>query len=224
MPLLCGNGYATESTEIYSLINERLSYMRNVAHYKYVKHLCIENRKREENVLLSAKEFAGENALDEVSVVNFFKVQIQIAKMIQHRATSHFYIYLPPTKVINLDSVLRPELIKIEKQLNEKLSEFLNEGKMFSSLSQVDFYRSVHSPYLTITEKDALFTALLAIQLKKMNVKSMFFPNSAIPSYVCQNSPRRIRDFLHVNFFLHLFGFKGFICVISHPFSYSSTM
>lgn len=92
MPLLCGNGYATEPTKIYSLINERLSYMRNVTHYKYVNHLCIENRKREENVLLSAKEFAEENGLDEVSVVNLFKVKIQIAKIIQHRATSSFYI------------------------------------------------------------------------------------------------------------------------------------
>lgn len=162
----CGKCMAIDAHDIYLLINARLGYMEDVAYYKYVNNVCIENREREKAVLSNAQTFAEDNGLDEVTTVDFFKTQIEIAKVIQYRARAHFYTSPPTKEPMDLANVLRPEISNIGKQLNEKLSKFLNDGKTFDPHMHMDFYQQIRSPYLTTLDKHKLFDSLLEVQLK----------------------------------------------------------
>ena len=58
------NAEQKESSALFSLINKRLSYMEDVALYKYEKNIKIEDLDREQIVINEALEEAAEKDLD----------------------------------------------------------------------------------------------------------------------------------------------------------------
>lgn len=67
------------------LINERLSYMKDVAGYKAEKHLAIEDQEQEKKVLLQSTAEAESFGLDGQSAAPFIIAQMDAAKAIQYR-------------------------------------------------------------------------------------------------------------------------------------------
>ena len=68
---------------LFSVINQRLSYMPSVAAYKWQNNLPIESLERERKVLQSATQQAEKLGLEPQAVEAFFKIQIEIAKDVQ---------------------------------------------------------------------------------------------------------------------------------------------
>ena len=76
---------AVKSSDIFKTINERLSYMEDVALYKAQKGIKIEDLARELVVVETASLSAQKAGLDIESVSEFFQAQISAAKAIQYR-------------------------------------------------------------------------------------------------------------------------------------------
>lgn len=70
---------------LFAAVAERLSHMRDVAHFKSIAGRPIEDRAREEIVLDAAVASAVARGLDAGSVRAFFRAQIDAAKIIQYR-------------------------------------------------------------------------------------------------------------------------------------------
>nr|WP_269809096.1 gamma subclass chorismate mutase AroQ [Enterovibrio nigricans] len=70
---------------LFSAINERLSYMEDVALFKANNHKPIEDIEREKIVINKASESAKDSGLNQQSVIGFFTAQISAAKAIQYR-------------------------------------------------------------------------------------------------------------------------------------------
>ncbi len=76
---------AIQNEYVASLINQRLSYMKDVAGSKEKNHLAIEDLFQEEKVLSKAELEAEKLGLDGKSVKFFMQAQIDAAKAIQYR-------------------------------------------------------------------------------------------------------------------------------------------
>lgn len=74
-----------ESNNVELLINQRLSYMKDIAGYKARNYLAIEDLPQEEKVLSSTVSEADKLGLDGESVKPFIQAQMDAAKTIQYR-------------------------------------------------------------------------------------------------------------------------------------------
>jgi chorismate mutase len=155
------------SSDIFNTINERLSYMEDVALYKANKSIKIEDLKRELIVLDKANQSAQKEGLDKQSVMGFFQAQISAAKAIQYRYRAEL-LSVPNDKTPrDLKSVVRPNLIRLGAKLNEELAEFLTHGGRFKPSEIKDFNQTLTSPFLSENDKKMLFNALTKIQVQK---------------------------------------------------------
>lgn len=75
----------TQSADVASLINQRLSHMKDVAGYKAQHHLAIEDLPQEAKVLANSVAEAEKLGLDGESVKPFIQAQMDAAKAIQYR-------------------------------------------------------------------------------------------------------------------------------------------
>jgi chorismate mutase len=153
-------------TELFSTINLRLSYMEDVALYKANNNKPIEDIVREAVVIEKASISAEKEGLDKQSVIDFFKSQISAAKAIQYRYRADLLNEPTTSTPRNLNTVIRPRLIKLEKKINTELAHYLQEGGTFSKKHLVLFKATLNSRYLTDTDKEALFKGLTQIQLQ----------------------------------------------------------
>ncbi|WP_367989050.1 chorismate mutase [Vibrio sp. NTOU-M3] len=167
LTLLTFNAYSAPTPDaLFSTINERLSFMEDVALFKANHGKAIEDIKREEVVIENASIAAEKVGLDKQSVVGFFQAQISAAKAIQYRYRADL-LTSPETRTPrDLQTVVRPELIKLGKQINHELADFLKQGGKLTTQDNAKFSATIRSPYLTQADKQALFNALTQIQLQ----------------------------------------------------------
>lgn len=157
---------AVKSSDIFSTINERLSYMEDVALYKANKSLKIEDLARELVVLDKAKLSAQKEGLDIQSVTGFFQAQISAAKAIQYRYRADLLSAPSDKTPVDLKSVVRPNLIRLGAKLNEELADFLTHGGTFKPSEISDFNQALTSPFLSENDKKMLFNALTDIRMQ----------------------------------------------------------
>ncbi|MEM1112113.1 MAG: gamma subclass chorismate mutase AroQ [Pseudomonadota bacterium] len=166
--LLAQLACATSSPEdpkarVYSLIEQRLTYMPDVAAFKYEHQIPIENLEREAMVIANVVAEAAEAGLAPASVVPFFETQIAAAKLIQasvwqqlengDQALSGYR---------DLETDVRPALDRIGAELISAIANVLNQGLEFKP---EDLARSIDSQYLPRASYDELGEALSAIRL-----------------------------------------------------------
>ena len=72
-------------SDIAALLNQRLSYMKDVAGYKASHHLPIEDLQQEARVLADSLSLAEKSGLNGHSVQPFIQIQMDVAKAIQYR-------------------------------------------------------------------------------------------------------------------------------------------
>ncbi|MBE9537906.1 MAG: gamma subclass chorismate mutase AroQ [Proteobacteria bacterium] len=114
----------TFANELLDLVEQRLGYMKDVAAYKWQRDLPIENRERENVVLVAAVQTGLRFKLTKGSSRHFFEVQIDAAKEVQN------YWYeqwrqnpeAVPTGSVDLDGKVRPALINLGERISAELA------------------------------------------------------------------------------------------------------
>lgn len=78
-----------ENAELYANMNSRLSYMQQVALYKWQHQLPIEDLAREKIVLAQSVTAAESLGITSAAITDFFQVQIELAKKFKDSTTSN---------------------------------------------------------------------------------------------------------------------------------------
>ncbi|EJL6503432.1 chorismate mutase [Vibrio cholerae] len=154
------------SQDLFTTINLRLSYMEDVALYKAYNNEPIEDTKREAIVINNASISAEKEGLNKESVVDFFSAQISAAKAIQYRYRADLLTTSTDKKPKDLETVIRPELIKLGKDINTKIAQYLREGGSFTKDELEVFKATLKSRYLKESDKELLFDSLTKIRLQ----------------------------------------------------------
>lgn len=156
----------TQANAVYLAINERLTYMEDVALYKAIHQKPIEDVTREQVVLAKAVESADLAGLDKTSVAPFFQAQIAVAKAIQYRYRADLLSKPTRAQPRDLQAVIRPALITLGAQINQHIATHLEQHKRFSDDDFSVFKQALTVNYLSDSDKQLLFTALQKITLK----------------------------------------------------------
>ncbi len=154
------------SQDLFTAINLRLSYMEDVALFKAYNNEPIEDTKREAIVINNASISAEKEGLNKESVVDFFSAQISAAKAIQYRYRADLLTTSTDKKPKDLETVIRPELIKLGKDINTKIAQYLREGGSFTKDELEVFKATLKSRYLKESDKELLFDSLTKIRLQ----------------------------------------------------------
>ena len=154
------------AADIFHTINERLSWMDDVALYKLLNTVAVEDLEREAVVIQKALEGAEAAGLDPISVEAFFRSQIAAAKAIQYRCLAQWQFAGPDGNAsADLDGTIRPALIRIGGDFLEFLGEYLEKFGPLDESQWPLFLASVDVGRLTVLEKRQLFLDLTGISL-----------------------------------------------------------
>ncbi len=113
--------------ELLLLIQKRLVIMHEVARTKWNQNLAIEDKMREQQILMQLAKQAHQYGLDEKLVTRFFEAQIEASKEIQ----KNDFILWKENGVVKFEKVfsLKDELRLYIDQLNHKMLVLL--GKIY---------------------------------------------------------------------------------------------
>ena len=99
--------------ELYELINERLNWMEEVAAYKWLNKLPVEDAAREATVVAAGVSDALRFGVVPQTSEGFFRAQIQAAKDIQSYWFGRWGSTTPPDEAPDLVRSVRPELLRL---------------------------------------------------------------------------------------------------------------
>lgn len=150
--------------QFFNTINQRLSYMPDVALYKAQHQLAIENIAREQVVINAAIKEASKLGLDSRKIRKFFVVQIDAAKAIQYRYRAELLSDPIEKLAPDLNQSIRPALIKLGDKINQQMAKHIKQFGVFKSSQQALFFRTIQQPLMSKRDKQRLFDALLAIK------------------------------------------------------------
>ncbi|MDQ9890213.1 chorismate mutase [Acinetobacter pittii] len=147
------------------LVNERLSYMKDVAGYKAEQHLPIEDLTQEKKVLDQSLSEAESFGLNSETVKPFIVTQMNVAKAIQYRYRAD-WLSSPESNWKPQD--LAEVRLKISSLNTELLKNIADELKRNHNKAPhgCSYMWSVQHPQLKEADKKALCVTLNKIQLK----------------------------------------------------------
>lgn len=154
---------STTRDNVEVLINQRLSYMKDVAGYKEKNHLAIEDLTQENKVLADSVAIAEKVGLNGESVKPFIHAQMDAAKAIQYRyradwlsAKENGWQPAPLEQVRTKISALNTDILT-------HISADLKHGVKFTD--QHKFMQVVNQPNLKPADKERLWRSLGKITL-----------------------------------------------------------
>ena len=150
---------------LYSLLNERLGYMEDVARYKTQNQIPVEDREREAIVLEDAYQLAATAGIDAATMEEFFAAQIAAAKAIQYRFRADMLTRSMPERTIDLEREIRPALDRLGTDIVRMFAEILRAGLVMQEEGRDLFSSTLTASLLTDADKDALFNAMLRVRL-----------------------------------------------------------
>ena len=164
--LVSFSSLAESNMALGELVNQRLSYMKDVAGYKALRNLPIEDLAQEANVLASAEAEAGRLGLDPLSVRPFIKAQMDAAKAIKYRYRAG-WLAQPESEwqPRPLESV-RPQIAELSSRILQQLATEVKSGSL-TQASRSAFIHAIDQANLSEADKQRLFTALLAVRVSK---------------------------------------------------------
>ena len=157
------HGAAAEPS-LFQAISERLSYMEDVGAYKAQNKIPVEDDEREKIVLSKAKELAAAHGLDHNSMERFFIAQISAAKAIQYRYRAELLTRVIPTRPIDLQSDIRPELDRLDSDIVKLFATALQSRSAIAEERRERFMSTLKSRLLVDAEREALFDAMLEVR------------------------------------------------------------
>ena len=153
------------SLEVFKTINERLSYMEDVATYKANNHIAIEDIQREKIVVEKAKEFGSGLGFEPEIIEDFFYAQISVAKAIQYRYRAELLSHPSNQKPRDLQKVIRPALIRLGNRIMELIAAYCKKYGKFNQAQFTEFKEAITVKYVKEADKELLFRVLLKIKL-----------------------------------------------------------
>ncbi|PSW20171.1 chorismate mutase [Photobacterium sanctipauli] len=157
---------ASQAESLFNTINERLSYMEDVALFKANNHLPIEDVEREKVVVKKAIDSAANHGLSPQQTKAFFQAQIAVAKAIQYRHRADWLSQPASNQPRDLHQVIRPELLTLGNQINVELAAYIEQNGKISAKQEDMFKQSITVKYVSESDKELLFNALKKIELK----------------------------------------------------------
>jgi cyclohexadienyl dehydratase len=154
--MLSASSQADEPT-LGQLIKDRLDLMDEVAAYKYLNNLPIEDIEREKVVIAHAISSGLEFGIKKESSAVFFTRQIDAAKEIQQFWFDQWLSKPPPSESPDLKKIIRPELIRLGNAISQKL---LNAEE----ISAAEFINVVEIKGLSIDTTQSLYEAVSNIE------------------------------------------------------------
>lgn len=154
----------TQSADVASLINQRLSYMKDVAGYKAQHHLAIEDLPQEAKVLANSVAEAEKLGLDGESVKPFIQAQMDAAKAIQYRYRADWLS--SPEKgwqPAPLEQV-RVKIGALSSAILTGVNQTLTQDGQFTD--HAAFMKTVEQVNLKDSDKERLWQSLRQIMLK----------------------------------------------------------
>lgn len=149
------------------LIEQRLSYMKDVAAYKWRNNLPVEDPEREKIVVESSIQDAEASGLNAGSSSRFFELQIRLAKDIQRDWFEHWeengfeeYDYA------DLKEEIRPQLLRLGEEIIQAVKQFepwRYGEKELKELEKV-FVRALTARKISRRDKKALFEAVTSVR------------------------------------------------------------
>lgn len=112
---------ANQDDELAGLIRERLSYMKDVAAYKWLNQRPIEDLEREATVLAAAQRDGLDYNITKASSHRFFLSQINAAKEIQSFWFEQWRDDEGPKGAKDLITEVRPQLLQLGTQITARL-------------------------------------------------------------------------------------------------------
>jgi len=154
----------TEEFEVFSLINERLGHMQNVAAWKWINQRPIEDLSREAVVIREATLAARRMGLEQESTSLFFNAQIDAAKEIQQYWFQEWSKNVnPPDAAPDLAGAIRPELSRLGDRITTALAMV---DIVDTAGSEQRFLNTLEQPGLSLASKRTLYKAIISIRHK----------------------------------------------------------
>ncbi|WP_322976425.1 chorismate mutase [Acinetobacter pittii] len=156
---------ASQYTQTARLVNERLSYMKDVAGYKAEQHLSIEDLTQEKKVLDQSLSEAESFGLNSETVKPFIVTQMNVAKAIQYRYRAD-WLSSPESNWKPQD--LAEVRLKISSLNTELLKNIADELKKNNNKAPhgCSYMWPVQHPQLKEGDKKALCMTLNKIKLR----------------------------------------------------------
>jgi chorismate mutase len=138
--------------------------MEDVAMYKSVNGLPVEDLPREKIVIENAVLAAESQGLLGDSIENFFITQINVAKAIQYRSLADWLSSPISKPTPDLPNQIRPKLTELGDEIVKELAILLShEGRIGESLREsFQLHMSVNK--VSAAEVDLLFDSLLLVR------------------------------------------------------------
>ena len=161
-----GNPIDPGVATLYQLVNQRLSYMKDVAAHKWHNQLPIEDLQREQLVIENATSLAKERGLDQRASRAFFLAQIDAAKTVQRNWFAEWQQDSTslPDSPRRLNDEVRPALIRLGSQIIRQIELVLKSGSHQPAQSE-SFADAVQIEKLDAESKGKLFHALAQLSL-----------------------------------------------------------
>ena len=138
--------------------------MEDVGAYKAQNKIPVEDVEREKIVLSKVKELAAAHGLDHNSMERFFIAQISAAKAIQYRYRAELLTRVIPTRPIDLQSDIRPELDRLDSDIVKLFATALQSRSAIAEERRERFMSTLKSRLLVDAEREALFDAMLEVR------------------------------------------------------------
>ncbi|MCC8456701.1 chorismate mutase [Photorhabdus aegyptia] len=153
-------------TTVAQLINQRLSYMKDVAGYKAENHLPVEVLAQEDKVLAKSISEAESFGLSGESVRPFIIIQMDAAKVIQYRYRAD-WLSVPENgwQSKSLDDV-RIKISGLNTEIFQQIAILLKAGEKISASDKEMFMRNIQQHNLKDSDKQQIFAALEKVKLK----------------------------------------------------------
>ncbi|WP_297197201.1 chorismate mutase [uncultured Pluralibacter sp.] len=154
---------STQNDEVASLINKRLSYMKDVAGYKANNHLAIEDLPQEARVLSNSVLEAETLGLDGESVKPFIQAEMDAAKAIQYRYRAD-WLSVPEKgwQPASLEQT-RSNISVLNTDILTEVSRKLSKGELF--IDKTNFIKKLDQAHLEDSDKERLWHTLKQITL-----------------------------------------------------------
>ena len=148
-----------DNQDLFDLVSKRLAYMDEVAAYKWIHGLPIEDLQRETLVLDRAVSAGLMYGIRVGTSRAFFQQQINAAKEIQHYWFEQWMTHPIPANGPDLNDVIRPELMRLGKAITRQLGK-----NVMPDRSLEEFLATVKVEGLSVPGQQHLYEALMAIE------------------------------------------------------------
>lgn len=149
---------------VFSLLEQRMLLMKDVAGHKAQQHLPIEDESQEKQVLEAIRRQSVALGLEPAGTRRLYKTLINAGKAIQYRYRAE-WLSNPEKEWMprSLNEQVRPRLAAIDGELLVAIKHFLCRGGTFTTQQQKQDFSQIQIQFLSDADKRNIFQALSEI-------------------------------------------------------------